>query len=73
MQALFGSEVKLAAYGFPGSETLMKNTLRALENNIGCIMANHGMLVCGRDIREAFANCRYLEECARQYIEKRFL
>ena len=72
LRLIFGDKVKLAAYGLPGSELLMENTLKALENNVGCIMANHGMLACGRDIEEAFEICRKMEECGRRYIAARF-
>lgn len=72
MEEIFGKQVNLAAYGLPGTRKLMKNTMAALGENFGCIMANHGMLACGKDIETAFYHCSSLEECGRRYIDSRF-
>lgn len=71
-QKIFGTSVKLAEYGLPGSKALMKHTANALGDNFGCIMANHGMLACGSDLETAFTNCQMLEQCAETYINRRF-
>ena len=71
-QKIFGTSVKLAGYGLPGSKALMKHTADALGDNFGCIMANHGMLTCGSDLETAFNNCQMLEQCAETYINRRF-
>lgn len=71
-QKIFGTSVKLAGYGLPGSKALMKHTANALGDNFGCIMANHGMLACGSDLETAFTNCQMLEQCAETYINRRF-
>ena len=71
-QKIFGTSVKLAGYGLPGSKALMKHTADALGDNFGCIMANHGMLACGSDLETAFNNCQMLEQCAETYINRRF-
>lgn len=69
---VFGNVVRLAGYGLPGTKKLWKHTLEALGKNYGCIMANHGMLCVGKDIKEAFENCRRLENHCRDYIEARY-
>lgn len=57
-------EVKLAGYGLAGTKALKNNTAKALGDNYGTIMSHHGMLVVGKDLEEAFANCERLEaEC----------
>lgn len=71
-QQVFGTSVKLAGYGLPGSKKLAKNTVDALGDNFGCIMANHGMLTCGSDLETAFKNCQMLEQCAETYVNRRF-
>jgi len=68
---VFGGQVKLADYALPGTEALWANTIEALGQNNGCIMANHGMLCAGKTIEEAFENCLRLENCCRRYIESR--
>lgn len=72
LQKVFGNSVNIAKYGLPGTKALIKNTLAALGEGYGCIMANHGMIACGRDMEEAFNNCISLESCGREYIESRF-
>lgn len=65
---VFGNEVKLAEYALPGTKALMKNTAAAVGNNMGAIMANHGMIVCGADIEAAFDNCVKLEENGKRIL-----
>lgn len=72
MQKIFGKSVDIAKYGLPGTKGLSKNTISALGTNFGCIMTNHGMICCGEDMETAFNNCVKLEECGKEYIEKRF-
>lgn len=70
--AVFGQKIALAGYGLPGTRKLMKNTIEALGKNFGCIMANHGMICCGRNIKEAFDNCMKMEAYCMEYIESRY-
>ena len=67
-QDVFGDKVSLAAYGLPGSDKLSKNTADALGDNFGVIMSHHGMAACGKDLEEAFENCRKLEENGRLFL-----
>ena len=68
MQGIFGTQVELAEYALPGTKKLMKNTVKALGQNFGCIMSHHGMAACGSDIETAFDNCIKLEECGRMAL-----
>lgn len=68
MQKIFGTQVELAAYALPGTKKLMKNTVKALGQNFGCIMSHHGMAACGADIETAFDNCVKLEECGKMAL-----
>lgn len=63
-----GGEIKLAKYAIPGTPELVENALEALETRNGAILANHGALSVGRDMREAFTNCELLEKTARVYV-----
>lgn len=72
MEKIFGSKVRLAGYGLPGTKKLWNHTIEALGKNNGCIMANHGMLCVGKTMEEAFENCRRLEDYCRTYIESRY-
>ena len=68
MKKIFGTQVELAAYALPGTKKLMKNTVKALGQNFGCIMSHHGMAACGADIETAFDNCVKLEECGKMAL-----
>lgn len=66
-----GSIIRVADYARPGTNALSRNTIRALGSGKGCIMAHHGMICCGVDLKQAFHTCGAIEEAARQYIESR--
>lgn len=63
-----GGEIKLAEYALAGSQELIENVLSALGPRNAVILANHGALCVGRDMREAFTNCEMLEKTAKIYI-----
>jgi L-fuculose-phosphate aldolase len=63
-----GGEIKVAEYSLPGSQELVTNVIPALGPRNAVILANHGALTVGRDMREAFTNCEMLEKTARTYI-----
>jgi L-fuculose-phosphate aldolase len=46
----------------------VQNVVPALGPRNAVILANHGALTVGRDMREAFTNCEMLEKTARIYI-----
>lgn len=69
---IFGDRVEVAEYALPGTKELCEHTIRAFGENYGCIMANHGMVCGGASMEEAFVNCRMLETCCEEYIEKRY-
>lgn len=68
---VFGEELKVGEYALSGSKALAKNTAAALGRNFGSIMANHGMIACGKDIEVAFENCSKIEENGRKYLMER--
>ena len=63
-----GGAIKVATYAYSGSPELDKNVIKALENNNVVMMANHGALSVGRDLRDAFTNCEMLEKTAQIYL-----
>jgi len=66
--AFGGSSVRVADYALYGTAELSAAALRALEGRSACLLANHGMIACGRDLDQAMANAVELESLARQYI-----
>jgi L-fuculose-phosphate aldolase len=65
---LIGGEIKVAEYGFPGTPDLAKNAVSALGPRNAVILANHGVLSVGRDMREALTICELAEEMAKIYV-----
>ena len=68
MIARFGGDsIRCAKYAIFGSETLSTVALTAMQQRKGCLLANHGLLVAGRDLNEALALAIELEELCEQY------
>lgn len=68
MIARFGGDsIRCAEYSIFGSEALSSAVLVAMTNRRACLLANHGMLVAGRDLADAFALAVELEELCEQY------
>ena len=65
---LIGGEIKVTQYGFPGTPELAKNVASALGPRNAVILANHGVLSVGRDMREALTICELAEELAKIYV-----
>jgi L-fuculose-phosphate aldolase len=65
---LIGGEIKVAEYAFPGTPELAKNAVSALGPRNAVILASHGVLSVGRDMREALTICELVEEMAKIYV-----
>ncbi|MFC2050032.1 class II aldolase/adducin family protein [Chloroflexota bacterium] len=63
-----GGEIKVAEYALPGSPDLARNAVSALGPRNAVILANHGVLSVGRDMREALTTCELAEEMAKIYV-----
>jgi len=62
-----GGEIKVAEYALPGSGELVQNVVNALGPRNSVILANHGTLSVGRDLKEAFTNCEMCEKTAKVF------
>lgn len=68
MIARFGGEtIRCADYAIFGSEELSAAAMTAMQDRRGCLLANHGLLVAGRDLDEALSLAIELEELCEQY------
>ena len=68
MIARFGGDtVRCADYAIFGSAVLSTAAMQAMAGRKGCLLANHGLLVAGRDLTEALALAVELEELCEQY------
>lgn len=68
MIARFGGDsIRCADYALFGTPELSAAALTAMAGRKGCLLANHGLLVAGRDLDEALALAVELEELCEQY------
>lgn len=68
MIARFGGDsVRCAPYHLFGSAALSAATVRALDGRNACLLANHGMVVHGKDAAQALALAIELETLCAQY------
>ncbi len=67
-------KVEQAAYEVPGSVKLGENIAKVFKKGINTvIMENHGVVVCGDDIYQAFKRFETLEYCAKLNIQSNIL
>lgn len=62
-----GADVRCAAYATFGEQALSDQVLAALQGRLACLMANHGMLVVGRNLEQAEALAIEFEALCEQY------
>ena len=62
-----GATIRCAAYATFGTQALSDAMLKALEGRSACLMAQHGMVVFGRDLEQALAHAVELETLCEQY------
>ncbi len=68
MIARFGGEnVRCAGYATFGTPALSDKVLAAMEDRSACLIANHGMVVFGRDLDHALAIAIEFETLCEQY------
>lgn len=68
MVAVFGGGIKTAAYACIGTPELARNVVEALGNRPACLIANHGMVGVGKNLKQAFEICEFTEASAMTYI-----
>lgn len=64
-----GRDIRCAPYATFGTEKLADAVLEALDGRLACLMANHGMIVLGRNIEDAFKRAVEIETLAEQYLK----
>jgi L-fuculose-phosphate aldolase len=66
--ALFGGPVRVASYATYGTSELAANMAAALADRSACILGNHGTIVYGTDLAEAYSHAAYLEWLCELYL-----
>lgn len=62
-----GDSIRCAPYALFGSQALSDAALAALQGRKACLLANHGMIVVGRDLAAALDLAREVETLCEQY------
>ena len=62
-----GASIPLAPYETFGSDALAASVVATLDGRRACLMANHGLIAIGPDLRHAFAITEEIEEQAAVY------
>ena len=62
-----GATLRCSDYATFGTQALSDTALVALQDRCACLLANHGMLVFGKDLPQALALGIELEELCEQY------
>jgi L-ribulose-5-phosphate 4-epimerase len=69
MLFFLGGEIQVAEYGQAGTDIVGEKALKAMniDGTNGVLMANHGVLVCGKDMPSAVKNAKLVEKLAQIY------
>ena len=68
MIAAFGGEnIRCSQYARYGTDELAQYAIKALEDRMGCLLANHGMIAIGENLEKAMWRAVELETIAKQY------
>jgi L-fuculose-phosphate aldolase len=63
-----GDTIRCADYATFGTQQLSDNIIVAMKDRKACLMANHGMLAVGENLKKTLALSEQVEELARQYV-----
>jgi L-fuculose-phosphate aldolase len=63
-----GADIRCASYATFGTEELSANVVAALAGRRAALMANHGLVVIGRDLPQALSLVHEAETLARLYL-----
>ncbi|HPE89236.1 MAG TPA: class II aldolase/adducin family protein [Spirochaetales bacterium] len=70
---IVGPTLRVADYSLPGSKRMGKAVVRAMAGRMAALMANHGLVACGRDLKEAVLCAQIAEKGCRAFVEAEFL
>ncbi|MBO5295888.1 MAG: class II aldolase/adducin family protein [Clostridia bacterium] len=67
--SILGGDVRCAPYTFPGTPSMADTVAEALLGRMGALIANHGSIAMGRNLREALIAATVLEKTAQIWID----
>ena len=66
-------EIPLADYALPGSEELVENTVKYFDRHDVVLLANHGVIVGAKDLKNAYYSMETVEAYAQIYLNSMVL
>ena len=66
-------KIPIADYALPGSEELVNNTSIFFKDYDVVLMKNHGVIVCGKNVKDAYLKLELAEEYAKTVIFTKLL
>ncbi len=73
MVQIIGPSVRVSKYTLAGTQKFAKNAIKALRGRQAALLANHGAVCVGRNLKEAFTVSVVLEKACKTFIEAEFL
>lgn len=73
MVLFIGGPVRVASYGFPGSQDLANRAVDALGDRCGVLLRHHGAVGVGRTLEQALQVCLLVERAAQVFILAKLL
>ena len=65
MVLFFGGDIPLAAFAVPGTWEVGEEAVKVLKERTACLLANHGVLTVGEDLKQAHLRAVYVEDAAK--------
>ncbi len=65
MVPFLGGDVPLAEFAVPGTSAVGTNAVVAMKDRGACLMANHGVVAFGADLKQAHIRAVYVEDAAK--------
>jgi L-fuculose-phosphate aldolase len=63
-----GGDLVVAPYELPGSDELAENVLKEIGDKNAVLLANHGAVCCGKNLKDAFHVAETVEKICRIYL-----
>jgi len=63
-----GEDIKCSKYATFGTKNLSRNIIKALKNRTACLIANHGQVAFGDNLKKTFELAEEIENICHQYI-----
>ena len=63
-----GNSIRCSTYALFGTQALSDAAIKALDDRKACLLANHGLIVVGRDIEDALNITCEIEKLCEQYV-----